>query len=459
VPNDKLKQLISQLPSLHIPEAAIGASLGGITGALLPVKDKVNRKRKRLARAIKGALGGALVSNLVADRAKRYVSNKVWPAQYDVEDRVGDLKPKNFKDLYRTLILDKPSRYGGIADESSNVIKARRELFRRSLGVHGPDKETDLFRRHVTKGDLIEFNPVEFGRARSDPEHQLHTGPRGSAYGLTWLLGNYRPKKTNVGGRSGQVVTDRWDFTLSPAEKAELFDLKSDSAYRKQYLARYIADKFMRPVTFKQTFLDPEADADNRNMTPIYSEKSGQANTNVPSSGIDWNAWYRGITNAETAGETNKWIRTKKPENATGSTAYGPAQLTTETLNDFLSRHPDNFKGIAKPRIENFKAQGKMFSTYGSNPHSGFDGTKLEGYDPRYEYGGKGTFLPTNEARRAKAQQDYRNMVIAVGKGMYKDLSKDGKKLTAEDIARRWRGKAMEDGYRKRFIMGHETLP
>jgi len=181
--------------------------------------------------------------------------------------------------------------------------------------------------------------------------------------------------------------------------------------------------------------------------------------TAAPASGIDWNAWYKGITNAETAAEKDKWIRTKKPENAKGSTAYGPAQLTTDTLNDFYSRHADNFKGIAKPRIENFLAQGKMFSTYGSNPHSGFDGTKVEGYDPRYEYGAKGTFLPEDPARRAKAEQDYRNMVIAVGKGMYKDLSKGGKKITAEDVARRWRGKAMEDGYRKRFIMGHETAP
>ena len=101
--------------------------------------------------------------------------------------------------------------------------------------------------------------------------------------------------------------------------------------------------------------------------------------------------FYGAISYAETGGEEDPWIRTtKRPtrnpktgEWVGSSTAYGPAQLTVRTANDFVKRYPAYFKQM-KNYTDRFARQGELFGKHGMN------GGK-PGYDPRFDYGGSGT--------------------------------------------------------------------
>lgn len=101
--------------------------------------------------------------------------------------------------------------------------------------------------------------------------------------------------------------------------------------------------------------------------------------------------FYGAISYAETGGEKDPWIRTKsRPSFNTetkkwegSSTAYGPAQVTATTANDFVKRYPSYFKHM-KNYTDRFAQQGELFRKHGMN-------SGKPGYDPRFDYGGSGT--------------------------------------------------------------------
>lgn len=96
---------------------------------------------------------------------------------------------------------------------------------------------------------------------------------------------------------------------------------------------------------------------------------------------------WHAISEAETGGEKNKFIRTKvRP--AKGSTAFGPVQLTGNTAKDYYNR------GLLSPESRTFYEQ-KMAPMYSNFAKFGAEPNK-PGYDPKYEYGGTGGFDPAD---------------------------------------------------------------
>ena len=92
---------------------------------------------------------------------------------------------------------------------------------------------------------------------------------------------------------------------------------------------------------------------------------------------------YNSFVNAETGhlqGD-GKFIRTEARDTKGGSSAYGPVQITGTLVQDMMDRGviPDDLKDYSN----RFLDQSKLFLKYGNEKD-------LEGYDPKYDYGGSG---------------------------------------------------------------------
>jgi len=168
---------------------------------------------------------------------------------------------------------------------------------------------------------------------------------------------------------------------------------------------------------------------------------------------IDYDKAYRAFTSAEMgsrpAGDdgTGHFIRTfgankkKDPEAyKKGSSAYGPTQLNVQTAKDFTSRHKDLFKGQDE-YINKYKQQGGNFNKFGREPNK-------PGYDPKWEYGGKG------DLSDPKYHPSYKNLSTGVMRGMMRDLKKKNPNANIDDLVKRWRGadKSHDPEYYDRFF-------
>jgi len=105
----------------------------------------------------------------------------------------------------------------------------------------------------------------------------------------------------------------------------------------------------------------------------------------------------RGIAAHETPKELydDPWIRTLHREAPGGSTAYGPLQITGSTLDDLkddhlISKGQSKLSDKEKKLVEKLKRQSKKFAKHGNEQD-------MEGYDPRYDYGGTGDLLTPEE--------------------------------------------------------------
>ena len=105
----------------------------------------------------------------------------------------------------------------------------------------------------------------------------------------------------------------------------------------------------------------------------------------------------RGIAAHETPKELydNPWIRTLYREAPGGSTAYGPLQITGSTLDDLTdkritARGQAKLSDKEKNLIKKLKSQAELFRKHGNEQD-------MEGYDPRYDYGGEGDPLTSEE--------------------------------------------------------------
>ena len=103
---------------------------------------------------------------------------------------------------------------------------------------------------------------------------------------------------------------------------------------------------------------------------------------------------YAAFKNAETRGLEGEdaFIRTNANLAPGGSSAYGPVQITGTLVQDMMDRGviPDDLKDYSN----RFLDQSKLFLKYGNEKD-------LEGYDPRYDYGGSGDLTSEQD------QKDY----------------------------------------------------
>lgn len=140
-----LENIKFHLPKLRIPDTAAGMLAGAGAGGLYdlirggetgPDGKKTRRTGQRM---LTGALAGAGLANLVGDRARRYVSNKLAPLGYR-PDNTKYLRPKSVQDFVNAAILDKPSYDQKlikkiIGDIPPSMLSARHEIVRRTFGL------------------------------------------------------------------------------------------------------------------------------------------------------------------------------------------------------------------------------------------------------------------------------------------------------------------------------------
>lgn len=149
---------------------------------------------------------------------------------------------------------------------------------------------------------------------------------------------------------------------------------------------------------------------------------------------------YSSLAHAETGGEVDPWIRTRaRPEG--GSSAYGPVQLTKGFVNDFTSRRTGEFTPQQLATASNLSGQADKFLQYGGE-------SELEGYEPKWDYGGSGS------------------LTTDVDKSGYKDLAKQLIRMQwqasgndATKFLQLWRGKTPEVSFSQRFMSQYNPHP
>ena len=169
---------------------------------------------------------------------------------------------------------------------------------------------------------------------------------------------------------------------------------------------------------------------------------------------------YAAFKNAETRGLEGEdaFIRTNANLAPGGSSAYGPVQITGTLVQDMMDRGviPDNLKDYSN----RFLDQSKLFLKYGNEKG-------LEGYDPKYDYGGSGHLTTEQD------QADYNRLAKVLINHHYKN-SKDtssrkkpmgfsqAAKDPLTDVIGDWRfgvnskkGRVDDRGYYQRFMEGY----
>lgn len=236
------------LPRIRPLDTAIGAGLGAGAGALsahFADPDEEGRK-PWLSRMLGGAALGAGTANLVGDRARRYLTNKLPLFGYDAEKATTALKPKSWDDFYQAAIADKRQWKRGYQPEH----EIRRELLRRGMDLPPTSFGEQPYLESVgakpytpteTSGGLpgtfehVQFSPEGWGRylagspnpdpvkpvqqfaANPTPDNAeaIGRGDDGKAWYELLSRHGYRNNPDNT-----TSVHDLWDFALSPSEKS-----------------------------------------------------------------------------------------------------------------------------------------------------------------------------------------------------------------------------------------------
>lgn len=123
---------------------------------------------------------------------------------------------------------------------------------------------------------------------------------------------------------------------------------------------------------------------------------------------------YAAFKNAETRGLEGEdaFIRTNANLAPGGSSAYGPVQITGSLVQDMMDRGviPDDLKDYSN----RFLDQSKLFLKYGNEKD-------LEGYDPKYDYGGSGHLTTEQD------QADYNRLARVLIAHHYKNARSEAK--------------------------------
>lgn len=252
-----------QLPGFHLPEAALGGVVGGLGGAAIGAlrgpTDGKSTGRRMLEHAALGAGLGAVGGTVLGDRARRYVSNSVIPWAYDADPKEA-LRPKSWQHVWDAAIRDRPAyaasepgRYNDLLAGSGYrartlhdyFVPARRELLRRTLGVHADDATADFWAKDPASGsyginpgrpDVDEVARRFAGNAAAPlrPQHLQDPGQLvdsiNGAQDTGHLLGAAAVGHQRIeaspgpGGALAAHVRDRWDFDLHPDERGRFRD-------------------------------------------------------------------------------------------------------------------------------------------------------------------------------------------------------------------------------------------
>lgn len=234
------------MPRIRPLDTAIGAGLGAGAGALSAAfadKDEEGNK-PWLSRTLGGAALGAGAANLVGDRARRYITNKVPMYGYDADESANALMPKSWNDFYQAAIADKRNFKPGTAPEP----RIRHELLRRGMDLpptapggtpYLASQGKKPYQPTETSGGLpgtfehVQFSPEGYAKYLAETKHPdpgtaakayaadpsraeaIGKGPEGDAWYDLLSRHGYR---NNEDGTTS--VHDLWDFALSPQEKA-----------------------------------------------------------------------------------------------------------------------------------------------------------------------------------------------------------------------------------------------
>jgi hypothetical protein len=268
-----LQNFKAQLPGLHPVDTAVGAVGGAALGGLYDVlrgnsgKLAPNKRWKSTARRVLGgALLGGSAANLAGDRARRYISNTLIPIGYGAERTDSVLKPTADK-LWRGAVLDQPAydvnelKFLRINDTQ---LDARRELMRRTFGVHANNPLTDWWQKN--KGGYYSINeqhPQYADRVRSvfGPGQQDATR---TLYGLTqnpeeflrkWNTTPDASQATTHDFAAGRQISGNQQIPYAPhdplgaqgydAQILDRFDLTPNKAETK-FLKNWVQNKVLR---------------------------------------------------------------------------------------------------------------------------------------------------------------------------------------------------------------------
>ena len=300
-----------QWPSMHVPEAASGAVLGGALGALYdqthsetPVAiDGVLQKPHRLRRLLHfmqnvgtGALIGGAGADLASDRFRRYFSNLPGIGGYDANQVLGIMKREGLKGLWTGGIKDEiiPHTHSGssargqdvdgsVLDPDPKGIKGwplpnlmRRELLRHGMNVNQPD---DYFQ---TVGRLRGSNGkdnlwVQLNENRTDPQGKIlpdsHYGDQvGNAL---FGSGKYFAMEDMTGRGSSDVfphyiydnlglnlarVRDSWNVTVEPRQRETIKKVLGSMVRNPRQMFSTLRSP-LTPEMRDQMRLDDDADA------------------------------------------------------------------------------------------------------------------------------------------------------------------------------------------------------
>ena len=254
------------MPGFHVPETVAGGLAGAGTGYLYhrwAERNKPHKKGDALqryklrSRLLKGTLLGALTGDVAGDRLRRLLSNSPTLAGYNAGDVAQGMTRDGVSGLWRGAVLDKPlhmrpTDYFYESGKGGNWGEAplmRRELLRRSLGVHS-EGANDWFQDagSIVGADGRKYPKVELNRRFYDnPAGALDSkavnifkilwGDKGG-YGFTDMAGSTSPLRMSdvfAGFPTEQYgnvrrLTDYWDFDLSPTEKAIGIRMAADVA-------------------------------------------------------------------------------------------------------------------------------------------------------------------------------------------------------------------------------------
>lgn len=134
------------------------------------------------------------------------------------------------------------------------------------------------------------------------------------------------------------------------------------------------------------------------------------------------------IQQAETGSEKNPWIRTRfRPKG--GSTAYGPGQITGQTLRDFRRRHAGEFTDV-DDYMGNLISQSEQFARYGAEPNK-------KGYEARWDYGGTGDLTLKDPEKYLKVQ---RGVLRGMAKDIFGSIPETLSTEQREQLVTRYRG-------------------
>lgn len=137
---------------------------------------------------------------------------------------------------------------------------------------------------------------------------------------------------------------------------------------------------------------------------------------------------YEGIVNAETKGleGDEAFIRTKANKTKSGSTAYGPAQITGTLAKDMLDR------GLIPKELEDYVSrfikQSEQFAKYG-NEAKKFG----EAHKPQYDYGGSGDLTSPQD------QKDYERLAKLLLSQQYNQAIENNAPNPVEAVTNGWR--------------------